>query len=127
MDKTGRTEYAGVKFRSGIEARWAERLDALGIAWEYESIHFGDRRRYTPDFRLDGKSIFLEVKGYSGELNANIGLPVTEGAALMVVYGYPWKVDHVKLWLPGEEVQLLRRSSVSEAYADAQAWLTPVG
>lgn len=64
------THYAGCRFRSRLEARWAVFLDECGIEWEYEpeglsfpgslvgrkSIH------YLPDFRLDTGQ-WAEVKG----------------------------------------------------------------
>jgi hypothetical protein len=48
------TEYAGVRFRSRLEARWAVFFDALGIRWEYEpeAFELSDGTRYLPDFRL---------------------------------------------------------------------------
>lgn len=60
------TSYAGCRFRSRLEARWAVVFDHLDIRWEYESqgYQIGDVR-YLPDFLLpdieDG--IFVEVKG----------------------------------------------------------------
>lgn len=47
------TKYAGILFRSRLEARWAVFFDALGIAWEYEPETFEcEYSNYTPDFRL---------------------------------------------------------------------------
>jgi hypothetical protein len=47
------TRYAGYRFRSRLEARWAVFLDSLGIKWEYEvegySLPSGG---YLPDFWL---------------------------------------------------------------------------
>jgi hypothetical protein len=60
------TSYAGVRFRSRLEARWALFLDALNIRWEYEPEAFrlteGDC--YTPDFYLPAfeGGIYAEVK-----------------------------------------------------------------
>lgn len=54
------TWYAGIEFRSRLEARWAVFFDTLGINWEYEpetfiSNAFEDAPpiQYTPDFRVD--------------------------------------------------------------------------
>lgn len=55
------TRYAGVQFRSRLEARWAAFFDLLGWPWEYEPI---DLAGYIPDFALrtgDG-SFLVEVK-----------------------------------------------------------------
>ena len=66
------TEYAGVLFRSRLEALWACCLDGHGIAWEYEpaagdgSPHVFDLpsgTRYQPDFWLPEVDGFVEVKG----------------------------------------------------------------
>ena len=45
------TEYAGVVFRSKLEATWARFFDFLGIAWEYEPCVLPG---WMPDFLLDG-------------------------------------------------------------------------
>jgi hypothetical protein len=70
------TRYAGCRFRSRLEARWAVFFDHMGIVWEYEPQGFevsrritdpgGDTRfRYLPDFwlpELQG-GVWGEVKG----------------------------------------------------------------
>lgn len=73
------TEYAGYRFRSRLEARWAVFFDALGIEWEYEPQGYTlkDGTNYLPDFyihkvggrtgkgkRKRGDGIFVEVKGF---------------------------------------------------------------
>lgn len=58
------TEYAGVRFRSRTEARWAVFFDALGLKWEHEPEAYTDGRTwYTPDFWLPELDCFWEVKG----------------------------------------------------------------
>ena len=63
------TLYAGCRFRSRLEARWAVFFDALGIAWEYEpegyEITDGHTSpiRYLPDFYLPDPEVWVEVKG----------------------------------------------------------------
>jgi hypothetical protein len=66
------TRYAGCRFRSRLEARWAVFFDTLGVKWEYESegieIPLGKRygnsaSRYLPDFWLPDLKTFVEVKG----------------------------------------------------------------
>lgn len=70
-------EWNGVNFRSTLEAKTAETLDALGIPYQYECrkivLQEGfrcpyqkDKVRaitYTPDFEI-GSSIILECKGF---------------------------------------------------------------
>jgi hypothetical protein len=47
------TEYAGCRFRSRLEARWAVFFDALKIPWEYEPEGIETSAGpYLPDFRI---------------------------------------------------------------------------
>lgn len=69
------THYAGHRFRSRLEARWAVFFDALGIEWVYEDQGYlvstrlsslgyhEDHFPYLPDFWLPGHGVFAEVKG----------------------------------------------------------------
>jgi hypothetical protein len=58
------TEYAGCRFRSRLEARWAVFFDHLEIPWEYEPQGFETSAgRYLPDFWLPEMRIWAEVKG----------------------------------------------------------------
>lgn len=65
------TWYAGCKFRSRLEARWAVFFDTLGVKWEYEPQGYevpywnrdDPRRRYLPDFWLPNDQMWTEVKG----------------------------------------------------------------
>lgn len=65
--KAIQTRYAGCRFRSRIEARWAVFFDYLGIGWEYEPQGFDlPSGPYLPDFVLDlGDGLWWEVKGAS--------------------------------------------------------------
>ena len=69
MIKPIETRYAGCRFRSRLEARWAVAFDHLKVEWEYEPEGFETSAgRYLPDFRLNvgnpGLSgpIWFEVK-----------------------------------------------------------------
>ena len=56
------TLYAGVRFRSRLEARWAAFFDLAGWSWEYEPF---DLDGWTPDFSIrqdDGRLLLIEVK-----------------------------------------------------------------
>lgn len=60
------TTYAGCRFRSRLEARWAVFLDSLGIVWEYEPQGYTvgpDATPYLPDFWLPEMKLWAEVKG----------------------------------------------------------------
>jgi hypothetical protein len=47
------TRYAGYRFRSRLEARWAVFFESLGAQWEYEPEGFDlDSVQYLPDFRV---------------------------------------------------------------------------
>lgn len=54
------TLYKGIRFRSRLEAKWANFFDRLGWQWEYEPF---DCHGWIPDFILLGKtSVLVEVK-----------------------------------------------------------------
>ena len=55
------TRYAGVTYRSRLEARWAVMFDALGWPFTYEPV---DLERYIPDFVLTFPAgpVAVEVK-----------------------------------------------------------------
>jgi hypothetical protein len=58
------TRYAGCRFRSRLEARWAVFFDHLGIRWEYEPQGYViDGRPYLPDFWIPELHTWVEVKG----------------------------------------------------------------
>lgn len=58
------TRYAGYKFRSRLEARWAVFMDELGVpyAYEPEGYDLGDAGWYLPDFWLPRQECWVEVK-----------------------------------------------------------------
>lgn len=54
------TVYAGTRFRSRLEARWAYMFDALGWQWEYEPF---DLPGWIPDFIvMGGREFLVEIK-----------------------------------------------------------------
>ncbi len=63
------TTYKGVKFRSKLEAAWAEWFDSKGIEWTYEQegYQLPSGTWYLPDFWLPGARVFVEVKGILDE------------------------------------------------------------
>lgn len=68
------TSYAGHRFRSRLEARWAVAFDALGERWQYEpqgytiKMPVGPAEQYLPDFYLPGRRVWVEVKGSNDAL-----------------------------------------------------------
>lgn len=69
------TRYAGCRFRSRLEARWAVFFDHLKIKWEYEPQGYRvgpDKRPYLPDFRLPEFGAFVEVKGDPERLDVGL-------------------------------------------------------
>ena len=69
------TRYAGCRFRSRLEARWAVFFDSLGVKWEYEPQGYTvgpDKRPYLPDFRLPDLKMTVEVKGEAERLDPEL-------------------------------------------------------
>lgn len=88
------TRYAGHRFRSRLEARWAVFFDTLGIRWEYEPQGYlvgPGRMPYLPDFRLPDLNTWVEVKGSTEDLDLRLlhaavlsgGLPSALGLLLL--------------------------------------------
>jgi hypothetical protein len=67
------TRYAGHRFRSRLEARWAVFFDHLDINWQYEpqGFKFGPYA-YLPDFLLPDTRTWVEVKGDEGALDYDL-------------------------------------------------------
>jgi hypothetical protein len=58
------TRYAGCRFRSRAEARWAVFFDAVEEPWEYEKEGYElPSGKYLPDFWLPRPQLWVEVKG----------------------------------------------------------------
>jgi hypothetical protein len=69
------THYAGYRFRSRLEARWAVFFTTLGINWQYEPQGYTVGRTktpYLPDFLLPDLQTFVEVKGDPARLDLNL-------------------------------------------------------
>jgi hypothetical protein len=59
--------YAGIKFRSRLEARWAYYFDLIGLPWKYEPEGYAlSAGNYLPDFKCFG--FFVEVKPTQADL-----------------------------------------------------------
>jgi len=69
------THYAGYRFRSRLEARWAVFFTALRVRWHYETQGYliGEKRRpYLPDFWLPDLGVWVEVKGEMPALDMDL-------------------------------------------------------
>lgn len=105
------TWYAGHKFRSRLEARWAVFFDTLGMKWIYEPDGYTigpieDRIPYLPDFWLPTEEVWVEVKGkptardariafYAGD--PQVGLPGRSQGPRLLMLG---NIPHVEVgWL----------------------------
>jgi hypothetical protein len=87
------TEYAGRKFRSRLEARWAVFLDVLDIEWRYEAEGFrlsnGDG--YLPDFHLPrfNGGCWIEVKPPGGNFDKALRFAKESRSAVIFAEGEP--------------------------------------
>ncbi len=71
------TSYAGHRFRSRLEARWAVFFDKMDIHWEYEPQGYAvgpdsKRKPYLPDFWLPKEKLWVEVKGSEEQLDVEL-------------------------------------------------------
>lgn len=88
------TRYAGCRFRSRLEARWAVFFDHLGIRWEYEPQGYSTPDGpYLPDFLLHiEKPTLFEVKPEVelGNVDPRWGpASAAAGHRMVVAYGIP--------------------------------------
>ncbi len=84
------TTYAGVEFRSRLEARWAVFFDALGLRWEYEPEGYElASGKYLPDFWLPSLNIFAEIKPEDVDDPRHEELSVMTGKRLALLVGAP--------------------------------------
>lgn len=105
------TTYAGCRFRSRLEARWAVFFNRLGISWEYEPQGYNvNGRAYLPDFRITsfGLSISVEVKGENDRLDMRLLADFLEKEShtdMVLVLGpipadTPFTLTHLMLYKP---------------------------
>lgn len=108
------TDYRGTRFRSLLERDWASAFTWAGLDWVYEPIvFFRERRRYTPDFQIGPRAVFVETKGDPTLLNRNIYLC---NHPLIFILGSP-RAYQVLLFLPGSRGA--RCASWEDAYERA--------
>lgn len=99
------TRYAGHRFRSRLEARWAVFFDHLGLEWVYEPEGYElPSGAYLPDFWLPAFGAWLEIKPVGPtdaekrlceELANATGFPALIGvgvpASRMLAYSGKWR------------------------------------
>lgn len=99
------TEYAGCRFRSRLEARWAVFFDLVGVGWEYEPEGYElPSGNYLPDFRIlsDSRPCFwIEIKPelypWPSEPPRDkrwMEFAVMSGEWLYVLFGMARSIDH---------------------------------
>lgn len=94
------TQYAGCRFRSRLEARWAVFLDHLNIAWEYEPQGFvTPTGPYLPDFWLPRYRTWLEIKGaapteYDLDRCTHVARAMDEGMCFFILGDLPRKPSY---------------------------------
>jgi hypothetical protein len=85
------TRYAGCRFRSRLEARWAVFFDKLGVEWQYEPQGYVvNGKPYLPDFLLPKLQALVEVKGDAEQLDLELlsSLPASmDGVHHVLVLG----------------------------------------
>lgn len=123
------TEYAGCRFRSRLEARWAVFLDTLGVKWQYEPQGYvlGNGDSYLPDFWLPDWQTWVEVKGAPTEgdwiklyaATAADGLPLTYESGIT-------PLDAIKPYKPWEIPSIDRVLLLSDIPHSFEGWGHPV-
>lgn len=110
------TRYAGCRFRSRLEARWAVFFDHLGIKWEYEPEGFDlPSGPYLPDFllpdldvcRVGNPGTWFEIKPDKLDLNGDARwyeLSDATGRSITVARGLPTD-NEVLLGVPEYRLQ----------------------
>jgi hypothetical protein len=96
------TLYAGCRFRSRLESRWAVFFDTLGIAWQYEPEGFVvDGKPYLPDFYLPNLKRWIEVKGSIETLDVTLlkRFAFEANTTVMLLGPIPSPVVTVPNWL----------------------------
>lgn len=103
------TAYAGCRFRSRLEARWAVYFDARGERWEYEpeSFELPDGTRYLPDFKLpaylrSGGDLWVEVKPTADAFEKAAAFSAAAGVMVLGCYGMPALNTAYPMWLRGK-------------------------
>lgn len=84
------TRYAGCRFRSRLEARWAVFFDQLGWSWEYEPEGYTVSNGYLPDFQIWGADELSHPGNQNGEGLFEVKPPP------LVQRAHDWVVEELK-------------------------------
>lgn len=80
--------FKGYKFRSRTEFTWAQEFEARALQWEYETVIFRvGKESYRPDFPLNNRKIFVEIK-VEGARNLHNKFHLCT-APLLLIFGLP--------------------------------------
>jgi hypothetical protein len=122
------THYAGHRFRSRLEARWAVFFDSLGIKWLYEPQGYVvDGRPYLPDFLVHPNTdlaTWFEVKGQyptNDELAKLAGLTAGTGIRSYLYFA------PVELQGPGLSEAINTWDKFFDPVCNVPAWSNKVG
>lgn len=114
------TRYAGCRFRSRLEARWAIFWDALGVEWDYEVQGFHTPAGgYLPDFYLPNEEMYVEIKGprpSAQELAKCQAIP----DLIILVGSIPRKPEDLVWW----DWQTCRKGRPHLLHACEEGWVT---
>lgn len=120
------THYAGHRFRSRLEARWAVFMNHLGVPWEYEPQGYVvNSTPYLPDFLVypntDG-AFWLEIKGvFPGDDELAKARGLAEGS------GIPAFVYWAKPEVPAPDLSHLDQAQFCGFDRDGYLWLDEHG
>lgn len=132
------TRYAGCRFRSRLEARWAVFFDVAGIPWHYEPQGFElAGLRYLPDFWLPRTGYWVEVKPRTPdatEMEKAVRLADESGRPVLVLHG---TIDPIEQAAAGSPILIGGRGNLLVARPGGQVarwcecpdcgWLAVVG
>lgn len=106
------TAYAGVNFRSRLEARWAAFFDICGWKWDYEPF---DLEGWTPDFLLTAgiTDVLVEVK----PIHVNGAIPSSTEAFEIFRKAVVHSIEH--------DVLLLGLAPTTDHPLGPPGWLMP--
>lgn len=117
-------EYAGVTFRSRLEARWAYYFDLIGCPWQYEPQGFAlEAGNYCPDFQCN--DFYVEVKPTESDLIVAYPLlsQLSEAseARVFCVVGAP-TIAPQRYWADGK---LAGKASFCQYAFNGKGWVGP--
>jgi hypothetical protein len=122
------TSYAGYRFRSRLEARWAVFFDSLGMKYKYEPQgYLLDGKPYLPDFLIHPDTPYatwFEVKGKfptSDEIDKARMLAEGTGIRTYLYFG------GVEVPAPGLAERITTFQAFFEPWMDVPVWLNEHG